>query len=312
MKNVHIFSLLLCLMPALSYAMETLPLVNASTQNLDELRKSPRKTAIDNTKEEDQSQKKPIDHAKLAFMNSDEFIKNLFPALFTMESCEAYPMGISLTEGLQIALVHNNLAKVKNYLWLLELGSQTSFSPQATHRMIKQIEKIELIINACKVKRERTVEQNIELRDYITQMIDINHDIFKDVRAEIPLATGPAALRKSLKELCKSPEVAEKSALVTNTFKNKLVIGLCGILLPAHRLKARLAGDEKKYLDTMGEINTLMWQAYENNPNHLDRLCKLNDSLLSLEEKCNESIKEQNKKSKRPQKVEKKESIVIL
>ena len=131
-----------------------------------------------------------------------------------------------------------------------------------------------------------TVADRYKVIQYLDRVISSLLLAEMDARKEVALLTGPCAVRLSLTILCGSPEDVEQQDKISRVFKGTLVVGLCQLLLPAHREKAKSftdAQDAQQYLDDVSKINSAVWAAFEKRPNEFETLLRLRQDIMKFQ-----------------------------
>lgn len=209
-------------------------------------------------------------------------IKQQFPKLFAIATMEElYPQRGDLTVQLQLAMVRNNLPMVKLCLALTE--KDPSFTSYTRSLLIKGIQQTEKAKEYCRTVAIKSSDEKKKVVRYLEQLIDFISVAEENGKNELGFLTGPCAVRLPLTFLCGSPQDIEEQDKIKSSFKGLLVVGLCQVLLPAHREKAKSftdAQESQKYLDDLSNINSAVWAAYEKKPNELETLVALKPDII--------------------------------
>lgn len=195
-----------------------------------------------------------ISHTDAAVVDGSIFIQQSFPDFFKeMEHVEEE--GTPPTILLQLAMINNDYELVSRCL--IEPGKNAD-----------QARKIAL--DAARDAAEKALAFSMAIQKDTFNKEKLQRDAHKAVIKALKardaaacagaLAARPEAARLPLSILCNSP--LPEDSFYYAVFKAREVVGLCSILLEAHRIKAKL-GNEKAYLNTLSKINTAVWHAHQ-------------------------------------------------
>ncbi len=221
------------------------------------------------------------------YLNDCEEIKREFPKLFATGAIEELYPGLQqhkLNTRLQIAMVRNNPGMVRACLFAME--KDPYFTAETLALLHDGIQQAEVVKDFCREHKSGAVinfDEDLVPLECIEKVLMYIEPIIDKANKEQHLLTGPCASRLPLTFLCESPANIEHT--LKKMFKKELVVGLCQILLPAHREKAKSLNDaqaEKQYLEDLSKINSMVWEAYEKKPNKLEELKRLYDDLDAL------------------------------